>query len=449
MKPPEDIKKYFENATLSTNQEKHEAVFKKILSAQEQTNKREPESNQINLGRFIMKSPISKIAIAAVVIIACTLGLTMFDKTASVALASVLAQIEKINSYMYEMDMTTEGQVFADRTVNVKMHGTTLYSHEYGLKTIMDMNEPEQNTTIRMRQEIYVIPKDKVLIQIMPAQKTYMRMEVDDDYIEKIKDQSYDPGKIIGQVLSCKYNSLGRSTIDGKTVKGFQTNDPNYAGGMYNTVDIKLWVDVKTQLPVQLEMDFQLAGQTSANISGVINNFQWNIPIDASEFEPVIPDDYKSATSGSIKMPSNTEEAAIEGLKLYANFFGDYPKEMNLMTLISQMSKITDGNTPAAIQFQEGLKGLSQEERSQKLLETMMPIAGAAQFYMLLVQDQKKPAYYGDRVSPGDSDNVLMRWKESGNDYRVIFGDLKAETVTYETLVQLEKTLPEKEESEN
>jgi hypothetical protein len=440
MKPPEDIKKYFQKATLSTNPDRHEVVFEKILSAHEQANKIEPATNRISLGRIIMKSPVSKIAIAALIVIACIIGLTMFDKTSSIALANVLTQIEKISTYMYEMDMTTEGQVIADRTIEVKMHGTTIYSHEFGQKVIMDMNAISQGNT--MRQEIYMIPKDKVVIQIMPAQKTYTRMEVDDDYIEKIKDQSYDPGKIIGQVLSCKYNSLGITTKDGKTVEGFQTNDPNYAGGMYSTVDIKLWVDVKKQLPVRLEMNFKLEGQPNASVSGIIYNFQWNMPVVASEFEPLIPDDYKSATSGSIKMPSNTEEAAIEGLKQYVEFFGNYPKEMNLITLISQMSKITDVNSPAATKLKEKLTGLSHEERSQILLETTMSIAGAANFYMLLVTDQKDPAYYGGIVAPGDSNQVLMRWKMSDKDYRVIFGDLKAETVTSETLAVLEKTLP-------
>ena len=34
-----------------------------------------------------------------------------------------------------------------------------------------------------------------------------------------------------------------------------------------------------------------------------------------------------------------------------------------------------------------------------------------------------------------------MRWKISSNDYIVIFGDLKVEILTKETLVELEKTL--------
>jgi hypothetical protein len=35
-----------------------------------------------------------------------------------------------------------------------------------------------------------------------------------------------------------------------------------------------------------------------------------------------------------------------------------------------------------------------------------------------------------------------MRWKVSDNEYRVIFGDLHAETVTTENLAELEKTSP-------
>jgi hypothetical protein len=35
-----------------------------------------------------------------------------------------------------------------------------------------------------------------------------------------------------------------------------------------------------------------------------------------------------------------------------------------------------------------------------------------------------------------------MRWKVSDKEYRVIFGDLHAETVTPEKLAELEKALP-------
>jgi len=71
-----------------------------------------------------------------------------------------------------------------------------------------------------------------------------------------------------------------------------------------------------------------------------------------------------------------------------------------------------------------------------------MPIRALGRFYGLLQWDKKDPAYYGKTVTPKDADKVLMRWKVSDNEYRVIYGDLHAETVTLEKLAELEKLLP-------
>jgi hypothetical protein len=64
-------------------------------------------------------------------------------------------------------------------------------------------------------------------------------------------------------------------------------------------------------------------------------------------------------------------------------------------------------------------------------------------FYVRLAQDKKNPAYYGKTVTPEDAEKVLLRWKASDTEYRVIFGDLRAETVSPERLAELEKVLPE------
>jgi hypothetical protein len=63
-------------------------------------------------------------------------------------------------------------------------------------------------------------------------------------------------------------------------------------------------------------------------------------------------------------------------------------------------------------------------------------------FHSRLQEDKKDPAYYGKTVTPKDADRVLMRWKVSENEYRVIFGDLHAETVAPEKLAELEAALP-------
>ena len=63
-------------------------------------------------------------------------------------------------------------------------------------------------------------------------------------------------------------------------------------------------------------------------------------------------------------------------------------------------------------------------------------------FYRGLVDEDRDPAYHGETVQPGEADKVLIRWKVSDSEYRVIFGDLRAETVDAATLAELENTLP-------
>jgi len=58
---------------------------------------------------------------------------------------------------------------------------------------------------------------------------------------------------------------------------------------------------------------------------------------------------------------------------------------------------------------------------------------------MTLIQDKKEPAYYGETVTVQDAEKVLLRWKVSDGQYRVIFGDLSALDVSAEELTDLEK----------
>jgi hypothetical protein len=94
------------------------------------------------------------------------------------------------------------------------------------------------------------------------------------------------------------------------------------------------------------------------------------------------------------------------------------------------------------MRLKEEIKGLTDDEINNKLVDFLMPIRGLRRFYGLLQWDKKDPAYYGKTVTPKDADKVLMRWKVSDNEYRVIYGDLHAETVTPEKLAELEAALP-------
>lgn len=64
--------------------------------------------------------------------------------------------------------------------------------------------------------------------------------------------------------------------------------------------------------------------------------------------------------------------------------------------------------------------------------------------YEYLLGKGKEAAYYGDTVDPEDSNAVLMQWKLSDGKYRVIFGDLREQTVTAEELVDLQARMLQK-----
>lgn len=294
MSSADKLKSFFKKAELHINSDSDEKIFQDVFGAHQKTIKSET-AQPVHIERIIIKSHLTKIAAAAVVIIACMAGLMMFKQTSRIALANVLTQIKKFDAYMFQIDMTATRQIARDTWVDQDLQHTMLISQEYGFKVNRYKLDPN-NTGNISQQETYILPQKKIAIIIGHTQKMYQQTEINATYIEQIKKQ-YDPHMMIEQILECQYQNLGRSTIDGIKVEGFQTTDPNYEGGRYSSgkVDIKLWVDVETQLPVRIEKDIQFVKQAQqVNISQheVKYDFQWDVPVDAADFEPNIPEDY-------------------------------------------------------------------------------------------------------------------------------------------------------------
>jgi hypothetical protein len=395
-----------------------------------------------SLRNTIMKSPLTKIAIAAVVIVACVIGLSLWRTTGSgIALADVLARIEKVKAYRFQLNTKVTGEE-PNKPYSSEIRATWLRSQEYGSKSIWERLDPNGGESTFV--EAYFLPQKKTAISITHKEKKYSRIEFDDRWAEQWPQT--DPRTFLKKIVECKHESLGRSTIDGIEVEGFQTTDPNWVGNMKNKVevDVKMWADAKTRLPVRYDFTTAYFDQMGDKIIThqhiVMHDFQWDVVVDAAEFEPpVIPDDY---TGTVVKYPAHiTEETAIQGLKLLVELLGKYPEEFtDSGARILQLAEKSE--TPAAMRLKEEIKGLTEDEIGNKLVDFLMPIRGLGRFYGLLKYDKKDPAYYGKTVTPKDADKVLMRWKVSDSEYRVIFGDLHAQTVTAEKLAELEKALP-------
>jgi len=402
------------------------------------------QPKRIILLEQIMRSKMTKIAAAAVIFIAVLAGWPLLDKR-GVALADVLAKIEQARVYMYRMKMTSTGNLIKGMPSEQEI--TVTVSNEYGTKWDTDITNPDNGETIN--QQTYVMPDSKIVISLMPKSKQYMRMELDDDWLARMKKQNNDPREMVKQIIKCEYTELGKSVIDGIEVEGFQTTDPACFGATAEEGTFTLWVDVQTWLPVRSETDFKMGEQ--ASVHGITYDYQWDIPIEASEFEPVIPEDFTAFVADGMKMPGMSEQAAIDGLRLFAEMSGRYPEKLSLVELAQEIAALSQDMenmkflTDKLLKLKEELSQTQMSEEEirravmRKSMEIMQPLQSPGWFYQTLMTDKKEPVYYGKTVTPNDADTVLLRWKVSDNKYRVVFGDLSVRNFTAEELAELEQ----------
>ena len=399
------------------------------------------QKNYIQFKETIMRKKFMSLTIAAAVIIIVLLAGVPFFKGSgpAVTLAAVYEKIQLVNAFVYKMKMNMTGNMQPGMPRSEqKMELVVTISKQYGMR----MDAVVDSKGKKLSQQSYFLPDRGFMYIIIPEQKQYMRLKFDDELVRRAEEQMNDPRVMIKKVLNCKYEDIGRSIIDSIEVEGFQTTDPAYAGGAIEDLKITLWVDIKSWLPVRAEMYAKLNEQSQS--VGVIEDFEWDIPVVAGDFEPKIGEDFTALPGSGMKMGEYTEQAAVEGLRFFAENLGKYPEKMNALSFMKELSAIEEGEnlTEKGLHLKEELDALSKEEKVGKMMEMMSKAYSIGGFHTLLDKEKKEPAYYGDVVGPSDADKVLMRWKSGDNEYRVIYGNLSAETVSAEKLAELESQIP-------
>jgi hypothetical protein len=411
------------------------------------------QSKRLVLLEQIMKSRITKLAAAAIIIIACFTGLHFWRSTGSgIVLADVLTRIDNVKAFRFKETKKKINEVPSGKPSIWQINQDYLVSKEYG--TVVKFEQLNPKGERANLGDLYFNPAENTFVGFVHTQKLYIRAELDSflaQQLQKNVNRYSDTVAVLKEIAASKYESIGRSTIDGIEVEGFRTTDPNCAHdkGSWleeSQVDVKLWIDVKTCLPVRYESLRTGLDHQGARVSFqvVMYDFQWDITVDASEFEPPpIPEGY-TAQVKNIRETIN-EQAATEGLRQCVELFGKYPESLRIASSSDPSSylesELNKSDTPGAVQLKEELKGLAELERAKRLADARTCLECLFWFYMDLTNDKKDPAYYGKTVTPKDADKVLMRWKLSDNEYRVIYGDLHAETVTPEKLAELEAAL--------
>jgi len=249
-----------------------------------QTIDRSCQSKQIEtlpIRRIIMKSPITKLVAAAVIIASVLIVASQFGGSGtSVAWGEVIGRLDASQGVIYRRTMTRSNRPGEDGYWTIYSCPTHSRTDQYKADQITD--------------SLYCDYDAKTLVSIQHGRKSYFDHQLGEKAVREHQTE-VAPKAWLQKFLSCEYRKLGQKIIDGVLCEGIETTDPalDESGSPVESALARLWVSVETGYPVRCEGSVVFEGDDGVRITAVLDKFQWDIELDPSEFEPKIPPDYK------------------------------------------------------------------------------------------------------------------------------------------------------------
>ena len=279
MKSADQIKNFFKSAAIDTNPKMDEAVLNKVLIANEKTTNPKSAAIEPNIRRIIMKSPITKLAAAAVIITVVALGLFEFIDTGSssgVVWAEVAQRVEASPGVIFRIRETGSGDP------NEKWPNAHRVMQRNKALSRLDWYRGDE-----IRRTVYFDLAGKTEIWVAHDKSVYSRQTMSDEKIQKMRADGLgwtDPQGLLNLGLSLEHHALGQKTIDGVLCEGIEAMGPDgYTG--------RVWVGVETGYPVLVEIERIADG--NVHHMGTMDQFQWNVELSSEDVEPEIPTDYE------------------------------------------------------------------------------------------------------------------------------------------------------------
>lgn len=236
-----------------------------------------------------MNNRLTKLAVAAAILIAVPLGLHFLGGSAdgtSVVLAQAAQKMETIDDFTCRMtSWRAPAEAGADPQTREEMTMKLWYSNEYGFKM-------EQYAGGELILVECFLRQTSEGVRIWPQKKAYVRMPLSDEQLSQGPAQKMDPRDWVRRFVEADFTPLGKRTADGVEIEGVETNDLGVirsASSGCEDYAARLWIDPQTQLPVAIEEEYTMG---SMRTGGGADEFAWNPGLTATDFEPEIPADY-------------------------------------------------------------------------------------------------------------------------------------------------------------
>ncbi len=350
---------------------------------------REP-INPVSIWRTIMKSPITKIAAAVLVITGVLIVMHFVGlSTATVTFAEVIEPIFNAQNAILDIIIGEEGQgpVIHDQIKGSRIRRTM--SNMEDVVSIIDLEAGRiLSLTVSKKEAAYVDLKG------LPSMPNYM------DTLRNVISELQDNPRFVVE-------ELGEQEIDGQKVIGFRAKHPK--------TEITIWADPETALPVRIE---QVGGQMKV----ICKNLEFDVDLDESLFSMEVPEEY-TLQQVELDLLGATEQDFIEGLRIRAEVFGDgqFPDGVAVEDYLKQ--------APSMGRKIEEL-GLSDEEATELGMKLSRHL-----LFIRFFKGEGQWHYAGNGVELGDADTAIFWYRpEDSETYRVIYGDLRVEDVAPENL---------------
>jgi hypothetical protein len=284
MKSSEDIEKLIRNAKIDSNPDTNQTVLENLIKQFDVADEQKAPFTRLNERKILMKSPITKIAAAAAIILAVGFGLFEFIDPGSksgVVWADVAKKVQASRGVILRRTMTSSmwpGEVDYRMIYSCPTHSRT------------DQYEANQITSSR-----YCDYNTRTMVRIEHDNKRYFRHTMSEQTAQDHRDE-INPKAWTQKFLSCECRNLGKKMIDGILCEGLETTDTAFLDDSDPPVEslmLQLWVSVETGYPVLFECNAVNKPDDGGRIEVVLDQFQWDVELDPSEFEPKIPPDYE------------------------------------------------------------------------------------------------------------------------------------------------------------
>lgn len=396
-----------------------------ILKSRLKQHSRRDRTTSTQIWRIIMKNRITKLAAAAaVIIVAVMLGLNLMSGTQGIALAEVLENVVQIRTFSWRNTVEMLRAPGAPEYTPSVIESEALFSMDHGA-IIKSFTIDQNGNREKLVNATYAIMSERILINIVPEKKQYLRFNITDERWEELEKELSNPGTILEEFLKKPYIELGQDVVDGIDAIGFESTKADVTTMDFASSVARIWIDTGSHLPVKIEIEsFDENGQLVTKASTF--DYKWDIPVGPEDFVPDIPQDYENL--GEVEFDLS-EISALRGFAFFAELTGGrYPSDLSRMILRKEFNE-------ALIAKHNG----QPPEPDNKTIQKFIDLNSISDFYNELIAKNRSPAYFGKIVTSEFPDAVLMRWREDDGQYKVVFGDLTVKNVNADELAQLER----------